>query len=100
MTTQPDQPRTRKGSAMAPGYAEIVELRSAVRSGSLAWAALSLLDTPSSSTGLVRRFEEEGARVETGRATELLEELEGLGVVRVNQAGASPVYVRTPLGDQ
>jgi signal transduction histidine kinase len=99
-TTQPDPPRTKIGSAMAPGYAEVVELRSAVRSGSLAWAALSLLDTPSSLTELVRRFEAEGARVETGRATELLEELEGLGVVRVNQAGASPLYVRTPLGDQ
>jgi signal transduction histidine kinase len=77
-----------------------MELRSAVRSGGLAWAALSLLDTPCSATQLTRRFETEGARIELGRATELLDELVGLGVVRVNEAGESPLYIRTPLGDQ
>jgi signal transduction histidine kinase len=46
------------------------------------------------------RFKTEGARLETRRATELLEKLLELGVVRVSEAGATPVYVRTQLGDQ
>jgi signal transduction histidine kinase len=99
-TTQPDPPIENIWSVMPSAYAEVMELRSAIRSGGLAWAALSLLDAPSSATELTHRFETEGAHIETGRATELLEELVGLGVVRVNQAGASPLYVRTPLGDQ
>jgi signal transduction histidine kinase len=77
-----------------------MELRSAIRSGSLAWAALGLLDTPCSASELAERFAGEGATIETTRAAELLEELVGLGVVRVSEAGERPRYIRTPLGDQ
>ena len=77
-----------------------MELRSAIRSGSLAWAALGLVDKPCSASELADRFEAEGADIEPERATELLEELVGLGVVRINEAGNSPRYIRTPLGDQ
>jgi signal transduction histidine kinase len=77
-----------------------MELRSAIRSGSLAWAALGLLDTPGSASELADRFAAEGASIHPGRATELLEELVGLGVVRINEAGTAPRYIRTPLGDQ
>jgi signal transduction histidine kinase len=77
-----------------------MELRAAIRSGGLAWAALSLIDTPCSATELAYRFKADGAVVEIERATELLEELVTLGLVRINEAGKSPRYRRTPLGDQ
>jgi signal transduction histidine kinase len=77
-----------------------MELRTAIRSGSLAWAALGLIDGPHSASELAERFAAEGAIIEPPRATELLEELVGLGVVRVNEAGEQPRYIRTPLGDQ
>jgi signal transduction histidine kinase len=77
-----------------------MKLGSAIRSGSLAWAALGLLDTPRSASELAERFAAEGATIESARATELLEELVGLGVARVNEAGRLPRYIRTPLGDQ
>ena len=78
----------------------VMELRSAIRSRSLAWAALGLLDRPSSASELAERFAADGAAIQPARATELLEELVGLGVVRVNDAGQRPRYIRTPLGDQ
>jgi signal transduction histidine kinase len=78
----------------------VMEGRSAIRSGSLAWAALGLTDTSCSASELADRFAAEGASIHPGRATELLEELVGLGVVRINEAGTSPRYIRTPLGDQ
>ena len=88
-------------TATGPAYAgPVMELRSAIRSGSLAWAALGLIDTPCSASELADRFAAEGASIQPGRATELLEELVGLGVVRINEAGISPRYIRTPLGDQ
>jgi signal transduction histidine kinase len=87
-------------SATVLAYAELMELRSAARSGGLAWAALALIDTPCSAAGLVHRFQKEGASIDIGRATELLEELIGLGLVRISDAGESPRYIRTPLGDQ
>jgi signal transduction histidine kinase len=77
-----------------------MELGSAIRSGSLAWAALGLLDTPCSASELAERFAAEGATIESARATELLEELVGLGVVRISEAGERSRYIRTPLGDQ
>ena len=88
-------------SATGHAYAgQVMELRSAIRSGSLAWAALGLVDTPCSASELADRFAAEGASIKPERATELLEELVGLGVVRINEAGISPRYIRTPLGDQ
>ena len=88
-------------TATEPAYAGLImQGRSAVRSGSLAWAALGLIDTPCSASELADRFAAEGASIQPGRATELLEELVGLGVVRMNEAGTSPSYIRTPLGDQ
>ena len=88
-------------SATGQGYAgPVMELRSAVRSGSLAWAALGLIDTPCTAGELANRFAADGAIVKPRRASELLEELVGLGVVRVNEAGGSSRYRRTPLGDQ
>src|SRR5688572_768398 len=87
--------------ATGPAYAgPVMELRSAIRSGSLAWAALGLLEIPCSASELAERFAAEGAVVQPARATELLEELVGLGVVRVKEAGILPRYIRTPLGDQ
>ena len=77
-----------------------MELRTAIRSGGLAWAALSLIDTPCSPTELAHRFEADGAQVEIERSTELLEDLVALGLVRINEAGKSTQYLRTPLGDQ
>lgn len=77
-----------------------MELRSAIRSGSLAWAALGVMNRPCSAAELVHRFEAEGATVRVERAAELLEELAGLGLARTTQTGTSPRYVRTPLGDQ
>jgi signal transduction histidine kinase len=58
------------------------------------------MDTPCSASELAERFAAEGASIQPGRAAELLEELVGLGVVRMNEAGTSPRYIRTPLGDQ
>ena len=78
----------------------MMEGRQAIGSGSLAWAALGLIDTPCSANELTDRFAAEGATLRPGRATELLEGLAGLGVIRIMEAGKSPRYVRTPLGDQ
>ena len=87
--------------AIGHAYAgPVMELRSAIRSGSLAWAALGLIDRPSSASELAERFAAEGAVIQPARATELLDELVGLGVVRINEAGERPRYIRTPLGDQ
>jgi signal transduction histidine kinase len=61
---------------------------------------MRLLDTPASPVELMRRFETEGARIERERVMELLEKLLHLGVVRVGEAGPTPIYVRTSLGDQ
>jgi signal transduction histidine kinase len=90
----------RRWSATARAYAGSVELRAAIRSGGLAWAALSLIDTPCSATELSARFKADGAAVEIERTTELLQELVDLGLVRIYEAGKSPRYLRTPLGDQ
>jgi signal transduction histidine kinase len=88
-------------SATRHAYAGLMmDGRVATRSGSLAWAALALIDTPCSADELAQRFAAEGATLRRGRATELLEELVDLGVVRIGEAGESPRYVRTPLGDQ
>jgi signal transduction histidine kinase len=86
--------------ATAPAYAETMAQRVATRSGALAWAALGLLETPCSALELTRRFESVGASVAAGRATELLDELVELGLARIKEAGQSPQYIRTPLGDQ
>jgi len=86
--------------ATAPAYAETMAQRMAIRSGALAWAALGLLATPCSALELARRFETEGASVAPARATELLDELVELGLARIKEAGKSPQYIRTPLGDQ
>ena len=88
---------------LATGHAyagPVMELRSAIRSGSLAWAALGLVDRPCSANELAERFATEGAILQPARATELLEELVRLGVIRINEAGKQPRYIRTPLGDQ
>ena len=99
-STPAPAPRPVRWRATAPAYAETLAQRSAIRSGALAWAALGLVGTPCSALELTRRFESEGADVAAGRATELLDELVGLGLVRVNEAGRPPLYIRTPLGDQ
>ena len=93
-------PRPVRWHATAPAYADAMAQRSAIGSGALASAVLGLLATPCSAAELTRRFETEGARVETARATELLDQLVGLGLVRMNEASSSPLYIRTPLGDQ
>src|SRR5688572_25222726 len=88
---------------LATGHAyagSVMELRTAIRTGSLAWAALGLIDRPCSASELAERFAAEGAIIQPARATELLDELVALGVVRVNEAGKQPRYIRTPLGDQ
>src|SRR5687768_10701782 len=57
-------------------YADaIMELRAAMKSGGLAWAALGLLDIPSSPRDLALKFQAEGAVVEPDRTSELLSEL-------------------------
>jgi signal transduction histidine kinase len=61
---------------------------------------MRLLDTPGSPAELMRRFEVEGALVDRERAVQLLEKLVQLGVVRMSEAGAEPLYIRTSLGDQ
>lgn len=83
-----------------PAYAEPMAQRSATGFGALAWAALGLLGTPGSAPELARRFEREGADVAAARATELLDELVGFGLVRIKEGGSAPTYIRTPLGDQ
>ena len=88
-------------TATAPAYAgSIVKRRTAIRSGGLAWAALSLIDTPGSAAELSKRFKVEGAIVQVERTTELLEELVALGLVRIDEVGLAPRYRRTALGDQ
>jgi signal transduction histidine kinase len=79
---------------------QVMEALRAIRAGSLAWAALALIDAPCSVQELTDRFAAEGATVRPERATELLGELVDLGVVRISEAGESPRYVRTPLGDE
>jgi signal transduction histidine kinase len=61
---------------------------------------LRLMELPCSAKELTHRFASEGARVDIGRATQLLEELARLGLVLVIEPGESPVYIRTHLGDQ
>src|SRR5688500_18239545 len=88
---------------VGPGaYADaIMELRAAMQSGGLAWAALGLLDRVSSPEDLARRFDAEGAAVGAERASELLTELADLGLARIAQvAGSERRWVRSPLGDQ
>jgi signal transduction histidine kinase len=89
-------------SASPRAYADaIMELRAAMQSGGLAWAALGLLDRPSSPRDLARRFDTEGAMVTAKRASELLSELADLGLARIAQvAGSERMWVRSPLGDQ
>jgi signal transduction histidine kinase len=78
-----------------------MELRARMRSGSLAWTALGLLDAPSSAANLASRFAAEGATVTVERASELLAELFDLGLARVAVASRSQArYVRSPIGDQ
>jgi signal transduction histidine kinase len=77
-----------------------MELREAIRAGGMAWAALSLMDTPGSAAELSDRFRVEGATVHIDRTTELLEELVALGLVRIDETGTASRYRRTPLGDQ
>ena len=72
--------------------------RAGIRSGALAWAALELLETPCSPLELTGRFQREGATIPVARATELLEELTELGLVRIADASGTPRYIRTPLG--
>lgn len=82
-------------------YADpVMELRAAIPSGSLAWAALGLIGSPCSPAELTHRFQADGATVEVARAVELLGELTELGLVRVAEAGPPPRYMRTLLGDQ
>jgi len=72
-----------------------------MRSSSLAWTALGLLDAPSSATDIANRFAAEGAMVTVQRATDLLTELFELGLAKVAVASDSqPRYVRSPIGDQ
>jgi signal transduction histidine kinase len=78
-----------------------MELRAAMQSGGLAWAALGLLDKPSSPTDLARMFQAEGAVVEPDRTSELLTELADLGLARIAEVTDSERrWVRSPLGDQ
>jgi signal transduction histidine kinase len=77
-----------------------MEASTAIPSGSLAWMVLRLVDSPCTASELVQRFAIQGARVEIGRAAELLEELAGLGLIRVIEPGKTPAYIRTHLGDQ
>src|SRR5688500_534411 len=97
---QHPRPRPIRWRATAPAYAERMSQRAGITSGALAWAALGLLWTRSSALELTRRFEGQGATVTSARASELLEELVGLGLARVAEAGAAPLYIRTPLGNQ
>jgi signal transduction histidine kinase len=78
-----------------------MELRAAMQSGGLAWAALGLLDKPSSPTDLARKFQAEGAVVDPDRTSELLTELADLGLARIAEVTESERrWVRSPLGDQ
>ncbi len=77
-----------------------MELKAAMRTG-LVWAALGLVDSPSSVEDLAHRFVAEGAIVSSDRCRELLGELRRLGLVWVSDGEASEVrYVRTPIGDR
>ena len=77
-----------------------MELREAIRAGGMAWAALSLMDTPGSAAELADRFRDQGATVPIHRTIELLEELVALGLVRIDEMSTASRYRRTPLGDQ
>jgi signal transduction histidine kinase len=77
-----------------------MDVSTAIPSGSLAWMVLRLTSTPCSAGDLVERFASERAQVDIGRATELLEELAGLGLVLTVGTGKTPVYMRTHLGEQ
>src|SRR5688500_2014014 len=83
-------------------YADaITELRAAMKSGGLAWAALGLLDIPSSPRDLALKFQAEGAVVDPDRTSELLTELADLGLARIAEVTDSERrWVRSPLGDQ
>jgi signal transduction histidine kinase len=93
---------TTAGATQSGAYAGVImELRAAMRSGGLAWAALGMLDRPSSAGDLARRFEAEGAVVSADRAAELLAQLTDLGLAWIADAeGSQPRYVRAPVGDQ
>ncbi len=72
-----------------------------MQSGGLAWAALVLLDKPSSPADLARKFQADGAVVEPRRTLELLTELADLGLARIAEVTHSERrWVRSPLGDQ
>ena len=83
-------------------YADaIMELRAAMKSGGLAWAALGLLDTPSSPRDMSLKFQAEGAAVDSDRTSQLLTELADLGLARIAEVTDSERrWVRSPLGDQ
>ena len=78
-----------------------MELRRAMHSRGLVWAALGLLEGPTSADDLAGRFEAEGAAVTSDRSAELLAELAELGLSRVAEATDSEqLWIRTLLGDQ
>ena len=78
-----------------------MQLRVAMHSRGLAWAALGLLDGPMSPADMSDRFQSEGAAVAPQRSEELLTELADLGLARVAEVLASEQrWVRTLLGDQ
>ena len=78
-----------------------MQLRVAMHSRGLAWAALGLLDGPMSPTDMAGRFQSEGAAVTAQRSADLLSELAELGLARVAEVLASEQrWVRTVLGDQ
>jgi signal transduction histidine kinase len=101
MWPDPGMIACQRWTATVPAYpASIMKQRTAIRSRGLAWAALSLIDTPGSASELSDRFRADGATVQLERATELLEELVALGLVRLDVVGTAARYRRTPLGDQ
>jgi signal transduction histidine kinase len=89
------------GSRSAAAYADAtMELRAAMHSRGLAWAALGLLTAPTSPSDLAGRFLAEGATVTPERCSQLLAELADLGLAMVAEATASEQrWVRTLLGD-
>jgi signal transduction histidine kinase len=78
-----------------------MELRAAMHSRGLAWAALGLLEAPASPTELAQKFHAEGAAVTPERSLELLVELADLGLARIAEVTApEPRWIRTLLGGQ
>jgi signal transduction histidine kinase len=77
-----------------------MELDGASRSG-LAWAALGLVNRPTSAAELVDLLAGDGAVVTVQRSQELLTELMNLGLIWVAETEAPQVrYVRTPIGNR